>query len=165
MDVQEFFAQSAGKWFVQRSHYNLDARAIGNGKSEIVAELLAAADDRLADLCQQAGLDPSQVQCGLAASWDTGSDASSGPRQTGSNLLAIAPDTPADGRFARTDGRRAIAGGYRLQGGALTLSATRDGVEWEERIWFANPNLRMRTVLKRDDTSQAAFYSEIRRMS
>jgi hypothetical protein len=58
-----------------------------------------------------------------------------------------------------------VAGRYRVgEDGALTLITEYETMSTEERLWFASPNLRMRTsILKRfGGFSMASFCSEIR---
>ena len=69
--------------------------------------------------------------------------------------------------FSQTDQEPAIAGQYVLENEVLTLSVRNDEFQSDERLWYMNPNLRMRTSLvKRADGQQmASFCSEIRRSS
>jgi hypothetical protein len=42
MDIQEFINLCAGKWFSQRTSYQLAAQKVANNKAEITIDLLAA---------------------------------------------------------------------------------------------------------------------------
>jgi phycoerythrin-associated linker protein len=42
MDIQEFINVCAGKWFSQRTSYQLAAQKVANNKAEITIDLLAA---------------------------------------------------------------------------------------------------------------------------
>jgi hypothetical protein len=41
MDIQEFINLCAGKWFSQRTSYQLAAQKVANNKAEITIDLLA----------------------------------------------------------------------------------------------------------------------------
>ncbi len=95
-----------------------------------------------------------------------------GKKQKGSTVLVplANADNPSEGTLLRLTGatEQAIPGRYELgDDEVLTLIAESDTIYAEERIWFASPNLRVRTsVLKQaDGFSEASFCSEIRRMS
>ncbi|HEY9822392.1 MAG TPA: phycobiliprotein lyase, partial [Candidatus Sericytochromatia bacterium] len=53
MDIKEFFEQSAGKWFSQRTSHHLAFRQAENGKSNITIEMLGADDPEVVKLCEQ----------------------------------------------------------------------------------------------------------------
>ncbi|ERN39884.1 CpeS-like protein [Rubidibacter lacunae KORDI 51-2] len=176
MDIREFCEQSTGTWFVQRTHYDIDGQTLDSGKADIAAELVGMSDPQVAQLCQRAGIAPEAGWICVKTSWDTAPDPAK-PKATGSALLLLLPDadgpdvTGQTGRIVHAnlrelDSSDALASGsYRLATDALSLTIATESVLWEERIWFANSNLRMRTVHKRvGDRVQAAFYSEIRRV-
>ncbi len=91
-------------------------------------------------------------------------------KNAGSSVLVpIAdPDQPNQGKLLRDvgyGGKAGIAGRYILgSDDALTLISSDETMYSEERLWFASPNLRLRTsILKRaDGVSSASFCSEIR---
>ena len=74
MDIKEFFELSAGKWFVQRTSYQLCEEKPENSKSEITSEILASDDSTVIQLCQQHRVDINSIWGGLKSSWDTGVD-------------------------------------------------------------------------------------------
>jgi hypothetical protein len=168
MDITEFFQQSVGKWVSQRTSHHLLQNQTENAKSDLMVELLTQDDPAVVQLCQQLGIVPSQVLCSLKMTWTGVVDRLPKP-QTGSSLLAIVPDAaqPNQGKLLRqvSNSPKPIVGRYEMgQDDVLSLIADEDDLYAEERIWFANPNFRLRTsVLKRNGSyTSAAFCSEIR---
>ncbi|MFM6404094.1 MAG: phycobiliprotein lyase, partial [Microcystis sp.] len=51
MDIQEFINLCAGKWFSQRTSYQLAAQKVANNKAEITIDLLAADAADVVQLC------------------------------------------------------------------------------------------------------------------
>ncbi len=84
-------------------------------------------------------------------------------------LVPVAdPDKPNEGKLLRDTGyaeKAPVAGRYVMgDDGSLTLITEYESMYSEERLWFASPNLRLRTsILKRfGGFSMATFCSEIR---
>jgi phycoerythrin-associated linker protein len=172
MDIKEFFDRSAGTWLSQRTHYHLAHQEIGDGKSEIAIELLAADAAEVDNLCKSLGIETTSAWSGVKVRWDNSSDWGK-DKQIGSSLLVAIPDADnaQTGKLVQkvnTPQAQPMTGQYSFdEDQALTLIAENGTTRTEERIWFANENLRLRTSLvkKGDRVSRAAFYSEIRRMS
>ena len=149
MDIKTFLDLSTGKWLSQRTTHSLDEEKAENNKTEIVIEQLASNDDRLVRLCEQAKIDPSSALGGLQASWDTTAswDRSA---QRGSVVIVLIPDEkhPETGQLLQLAGQSpsvVLSGEYSLGADeALTLQLEQDSTCWQERIWFASPNLRLR---------------------
>ncbi|MBD1913560.1 MULTISPECIES: phycobiliprotein lyase [unclassified Leptolyngbya] len=170
MNVTEFFQQSTGKWFSQRTHHHSTAQTPESGKSDIYIEWLENDAPTVVQLCQQQQVNPATALGGMQIRWE-GFVAHSPDKQRGSTVVvAIADDTnPTQGRILQSNpdktGSPVLAGHYTMgEDEALTLVTDIDSVSAEERIWFAGPNLRLRTrVLKTPEgVTTAAFYSEIR---
>jgi len=177
IDIKTFFEQSEGKWFTQRTQYNLAQNKVENGQAELTVELLSLEDRAIADLYEQVARQLSDQAAtetdlshgaGARISWDADS-------QKGSNLiLLIADDTQQQqgkliqktisGDSIPTVGRFTIG-----EDEALTLStAAQTNSIIKERLWFAHPNLRLRTVWQENETGHQGwvmFYSEIRRIT
>ncbi|MGB3692030.1 MAG: phycobiliprotein lyase [Spirulinaceae cyanobacterium] len=167
MDIKEFFEQSAGNWFAQRTSYNLKDGKAENSKSDLSTTLLAADDPRVVKLCQEKGISQDLVWQGIKTSWDSSVDWDD-KKEKGSSLIVIIPDADnsSQGKILRSLGKL-LAGRYILgRDEALTLTVENEDIYFEERIWFASNNLRMRSsLIKMADTyNGAAFYSEVRRM-
>ena len=94
------------------------------------------------------------------------------PKDIGSVIVIFLGDRIGiqSGQFLRSDSfqSKLIPGRYDLgKDEALTLILEREQFCFQERIWFASPNLRLRTTLSKQNNgaSTTAFYSEIRRVS
>lgn len=169
MDIVEFFQQSAGKWFSQRTSHHLAFKQSESGKSDIVIEALAKDAPEVIQLCQQYDLDPALALCGARVTWN-GTMEWDEEKHAGSTVLVpIAdPDKPNEGKLLRDQGyaeKASVAGRYVMgDDQALTLITEYETMYSEERLWFASPNLRLRTsILKRfGGFSMASFCSEIR---
>lgn len=169
MDIKEFFEQSAGKWFSQRTSHHLDATPAESGKSNIVIELLPANAPEVIKLCEKYDIEPKLALCGVRVTWD-GTIELKNEKHQGSRLLIPVPDSdkPNEGQVLReiSEAQKApLAGRYILgNDDVLTLITDSEAIYSEERWWFASPNLRMRTtVLKQAGSfSKVSLYSEIR---
>ena len=170
MDIKEFFEHSEGKWFSQRTRYNLASAQSENSKSEITIEMLSQDDPEVVKLCQQSDVNAASTWGGAKISWDNSVDDRQ-EKQTGYAVVVPIPnaDKPEEGKLLQTrsdDGKSPTIGRYIVGNDeSLTLIAEDETTYLEERLWFAHPNLRLRTVLNGSDQfSMAAFYSEIRRI-
>ena len=169
MNIVEFFQQSAGKWFSQRTSHHLAFKQSESGKSDIVIEMLPSNDPEVVKLCEQYEIDPTLALCGARVTWN-GTMEWDEEKHTGSTVLVpIAdPENPKEGKLLREMGyaeKAPVAGRYRMgDDEALTLITEYESMYSEERLWFASPNLRLRTsILKRfGGFSMATFCSEIR---
>lgn len=96
--------------------------------------------------------------------------------ETGGELLGVLESRAPDGtvarlRFQRDGGLLAdggVQGQWLLEGeGRLQLSHGAGGVDHHETIWFAKPNLRLRSLQARqgDVLLAAGFCSEVRRVT
>lgn len=169
MDITEFFQQSSGKWFSQRTSHHLAFKQSEGGKSNLTIEMLPKDDPAVVKLCEQYEVDPGLALCGARVSWD-GTMEWDEEKHSGSTVLVpIAdPEKPNEGKLLREQGyaeKAAVAGRYVMgSDDALTLITEYETMYSEERLWFASPNLRLRTsILKRfGGFSMASFCSEIR---
>jgi hypothetical protein len=169
MDVQEFFQLSAGKWFSQRTSHHLAFKQTESGKSDIVIENVAPNDPEVIQLCEQYEVDPKLALSAARVTWN-GTMEWDEEKHSGSTVMVpIAdPDKPNEGKLLRSVGyaeKAPVAGRYIMgSDNAFTLITEYETMYSEERIWFASPNLRLRTsTLKRfGGFSMATFCSEIR---
>jgi hypothetical protein len=165
MDIKEFVGLCTGKWFSQRTSFQAK---VESSKAEITVEFLAAEHPECVKLCEQYQIQPNLALGGTKASWDSGDFGKN--KQTGSTLLVWIPDDSANGRILRflSQGQATAQGKYCLgTDEALTLSVGEADRQTEERVWFASPNLRLRTSLVKlsDGRTQMGFYSEIRKLA
>jgi phycoerythrin-associated linker protein len=168
MDIQEFINLGAGKWFSQRTSYQLAAQKVANNKAEITIELLTATADDVVQLCLENNCDSQQNLGAWKASWDNSVDWGQ-PKKNGSTYIIWLPSEDFyRGKLMKSDGKSAVVGDYHLRSDeALTLTLEDNQQRIEERIWFASPNLRLRTsvILYPNGERQTIFYSEIRKMT
>ncbi len=168
MDIDQFFAQSEGLWFSQRSCYHLATQQHDNGKADLTVACLPVAEPRVAQLGDRAQVPRATLWGGVEMSWDTSKQDWNRPKQGGSTLLVLAPQDERRGQLLRQEGSTVVTGDYQVNADdSLTLRATLAGDrQLEERLWFASDNLRLRiSTLRQGSTfEQVAFYSEIRRL-
>lgn len=169
MDIVEFFQQSSGKWFSQRTSHHLAFKQSEGGKSELQIELLDKTDPAVIQLCEQYEMDPALALCGARVTWDGTMEWDSEKHEGSTVLVPIAdPTNSNEGKLLREMGyaeKAPVAGRYVMGvDDALTLVTEYETMYSEERLWFASPNLRLRTsILKRfGGFSMATFCSEIR---
>jgi len=175
IDFKTFFEQSEGKWFTQRTQYNLAHKKVENGQAELTVELLSVEDGAIANLYEQATpqlTDQTSTDlshgAGARISWQTDGE-------QGSNLILLIADEPQQqqGKLIQKKMNRdhtPTVGRFILgEDEALTLSTTAETNSIiKERLWFAHPNLRLRTVWQENATGHQGwvmFYSEIRRIT
>lgn len=169
MEIKEFLDLWIDKWFALRTSYQLDHKKIENSKSEITIESLPVDHSEVVQLCQQYNIDPSSTIGGIKTSWDNSVDWGK-PKQTGATLVVWIRDgeySPT-GTLLQQAKSQSWIGRYSLgDDEALTLIVEDGDSYFEERIWFASPNLRLRNSLSKNSQgfSQTAFYSEIRRVA
>lgn len=169
MNITEFFQQSSGKWFSQRTSHHLAFKQSESGKSDIVIETLAKDAPEVIKLCEQYEIDPSLALCGARVTWN-GTMEWDEEKHVGSTVLVPVADAdkPNEGKLLREQGyaeKAPVAGRYVMgDDDSLTLITDYETMYSEERLWFASPNLRLRTsILKRfGGFSMATFCSEIR---
>ncbi|MEA5510321.1 phycobiliprotein lyase [Crocosphaera sp. UHCC 0190] len=170
MDIQTFLELCVGQWFSQRSSYQFEAQKAESHKSELTVELFSAEHTEVMAICQQYGLKPNNSMIGQKISWDNAVDWGKA-KQGGTTTIIIVPDenNPQIGRILRGINAQlsSSTGNYSLgQDEALTLTLEGDNIHIEERLWFASPNLRLRSSLIKgaNGYSRTAFYSEIRKL-
>ncbi|MDX2214661.1 MAG: phycobiliprotein lyase [Oculatellaceae cyanobacterium bins.114] len=169
MDITEFFQQSAGKWLSQRTSHNLASQQSENGKSTVQIEMMPNDAPEVIKLCELGNVDPAIALFGVKIAWDGNIDWQS-TKQTGSTLLVPVPDLDKanEGNLLRSLGyaeKTPVSGRYSVgSDDALTLIIETEALYSEERLWFASPNLRLRTSILRSSggPSLASFCSEIR---
>ena len=171
MSIVNFFETVEGTWFSQRTTHFAPGQPSQTGQATLKITRVALDDPRVEALCQQFSANADTAifaytiqQEGQASLY--GSGAATPQRTTVMVGLKSADDTSGQ-FFSQTDREPAIAGKYLLDGEVLTLSVRNEEFQSDERLWYMNPNLRMRTSLvKRADGEQmASFCSEIRRSS
>jgi CpeS-like protein len=167
MDITTFFEQSIGKWVSQRTSHLLIQNQSENVRSDVMVEALLKDDPAVVQLCQQQGVNPALVAGGMKLSWKSIVAHDPSP-QTGSSLLVAIPDAgqPQQGQIlSQVKIGQAVTGRYSLgEDDVLTLTTEAGDISTEEQIWFAGPNVRLRSsvVKHRGNCQIASFHSEIR---
>lgn len=168
MDIIEFFQQSAGKWFSQRTSHYINPPQLEAGKTDLWIEILSPSEADVIKLCQQHRVDASTALLGVRVKWDGIVGANQGKQAGSTVIVAIAnPQNPSTGQFLQQTANleAPVAGRYILgNDDTLTLITETETIYVEERLWFESPNLRLRTstVKRSDGFSVASFCSEIR---
>lgn len=164
MDIIEFFQQSAGKWFSQRTIHNLTSGELQAGKLELNIEILPPKDSTVIKLCEKHQTDPALASLAGARMTSQG--------ETGVTVLVpiIDRDNPQQGILLqdRGNGSSSFMGRYAIApDDVLTLITESETIYAEERLWYLMPNLRLRTsfVKQANGLNIACFYSEIRRLN
>lgn len=174
MDINKFLEQTEGKWFSQRTTYNLLTKEspVENSKADLTINILPPDNPEITNFCQQNSFNPDLILGGIASSWDNSVDWGK-PKQQGSSMLALLRDENNQQigkifRFINKPEKRVIIGNYILgNDDALTLILQENNYHIEERIWFASPNLRLRTTISKnnDKCTITSFYSEIKKVT
>lgn len=171
MNIQEFFEQSAGKWFSQRTSHHIACKQSENSKLNFIIELLPADAPEVVKLCEQHNIEPQKAICGARVTWDgTREWDKEKEKHQGSTVLVPVPDSdkPNEGQLLREMGyaeKIPVAGRYIMgDDDTLTLITDYETMYSEERLSFASPNLRLRTSILKcaGEFSMASFASEIR---
>lgn len=176
MTIIDFFERCVGRWFSHRTSYQLDQTDHWHrsDKTHIFQEVLPADATDVIHLCELQHIETDLALGGLRHSWEK-----SLTQPAGSVLwVPLAELSPSINGLMRTNmGRmlRALHGSapimfhYEMRTpDTLWLSLNHDlnhGQHLEERIWFAGPNLRLRTTLIASPNQTfhfSSFYSEIR---
>ncbi|MEH2068052.1 MAG: phycobiliprotein lyase [Nostoc sp.] len=174
MKIIEFFELSIGRWRSQRSGHHLAFAHFEEVLSTIDIESLSHDDPAVREICKLYDADLGSITHPFRMTWEGESDWDDKPI-SGSTVLVPIPDVenPSTGKLLREKGYAEIipaVGKYHLSDdGIFTLVTEYDLAAAEERIWFANPNLRFRvSLIKTSDgkgVTTASFSSEIRSLS
>ena len=171
MNITNFFELSIGKWRSQRSGHHLAFAHFEEVLSEINIESLSADDSKVLEICKLNDVNPSIITHPFRMTWEGESDWDE-KSFSGSTVLVPVPDAdnPQKGKLLREEGYAetiAAVGNYHLsEDGSFILQTEYDRAAAEERIWFANPNLRFRVATIKTSSGKgittASFCSEIR---
>ncbi|WP_138504648.1 phycobiliprotein lyase [Nostoc sp. PA-18-2419] len=174
MKIIEFFELSIGRWRSQRSGHHLAFAHFEEVLSTIDIESLSHDDPAVQEICKLYDADLSSITHPFRMTWEGESDWDDKPI-SGSTVLVPIPDSEnhSTGKLLREKGYAEIipaVGKYHLSDdGIFTLVTEYDLAAAEERIWFANPNLRFRVSLIKTSNGKgvttASFSSEIRSLS
>ena len=168
MTILDFFEKSIGKWFSQRTSYQLAQQGQWHqsDKTDLFIHAVTKGDADLLRICRAGKLDESQLLGGLRIEWNETLQKKAGA----SFLVALGDSANAtEGILLRSisaPGEAPVLGRYILNPDeSVTLIFELPDLYSEERLWFAAPNLRLRTSLMRQGSTgfeNSSFYSEIR---
>lgn len=172
MTVEDFFERSIGEWRSQRSSHNLLWTQFEQITSEITIQRLESSDEDVIKLCQNNDVNVQQPFFSLKMSWEGESDWDDEVSQ-GESVMSVIKDGQNQGRLLRSAGYAETipaVGKWRMSpDGVFILDTFYDAAAAEERIWFANPNLRMRVsqilTSARSGVVTASLSTEIRRLN
>jgi phycoerythrin-associated linker protein len=175
VDITKFVEDSLGQWRSQRSAHNLAFGHFEQVTSTIDIVPLAKDNLEVLDLCKSNKIDPQIVSHPFRMSWQGESDWEEGETFEGTTILVPIPepDNPQAGRLLRDQGYAETIpsiGKYHFsEDGTFVLLTTYERAAAEEKIWFVNPNLRLRVSLIKTSGGSgvltASFSSEIRSLS
>jgi hypothetical protein len=170
MNINTFIEKITGSWFSQRTTYNINQEEVDNSKANLTINLLDINTPEVKEKIAQKSLNIDNNVIVIAEIWDTSPDWGK-PNKQGNSFILLSKD---EGDLTRGEIWRFLSNNEVLEGKyilaedeSLTLTIEKDDQYVEERIWFANDNLRLRnTVVKNDGAVvQTCFYSEIKKIS
>ncbi len=173
MDITQFVEQSLGHWRSQRSAHHMIFSHFEAVRSEIDIMALSPDNAEVVALCKSYDIDPIRAVAPFRMAWEGQSDwDEENAEMKGTCILVPIPDShkPTKGRLLRDQGYAetvAAVGEYTFtEEGMFILETPYDRAVAEERIWFVNPNLRLRVSLIKTSGGTgvvtASFASEIR---
>ncbi len=169
MDLNEFIDTFTGKWFSQRTTHDLQQKTSFLAKSDLWVDAVDSADSAIKTLCDRYGIAPDQVAIALKLRWEA-TIAASPKKEMGTGAIALLKSAdPTQGQVlsdTTSSGTTQPSPGTYVFGDdeALTFTLPLPSGNITERMWFASPNLRMRTstVVENGEPTVASFCSEIR---
>jgi phycoerythrin-associated linker protein len=175
MDISKFVELSLGQWRSQRSAHHLAFSHFEQVTSTIDIVPLAEEDSEVINLCKSYKIDPIMASYPFRMSWEGESDWDEAEAFKGTTILVPIPDSdnPKSGRLLRDQGYAETIpsiGKYHIsEDGIFILETEYERATAEEKIWFVNPNFRLRvSLIKTSEGSgvvTASFSSEIRSLS
>ncbi len=173
MDIDTFVARSLGRWKSQRSAHHLAFAHFEEIRSMIDIEKLEKDDPAVLALCQSQGVDSQLIATPFKMSWEGETDWNEDDVLKGQTILVPVPDLSSaqpSGKLLRDQGYAETipaAGHYVINpDGTFVLTTGYDRAAAEEKIWFANENLRFRVSLIKTSNGQgvttASLSSEVR---
>ncbi len=175
MDIAQFVESSFGCWRSQRSVHHLAFGHFEEVTSTLEILPLATSEPTVIELCKSHEIDPQRATHPFRMSWEGESDWDESEVVQGTTILVPIPDpdNPKAGKLLRDQGYAETipaVGQYQLtQEGTFILVTEYDRAMAEEKIWFINPNFRLRVSLIKTSAGSgvvtASYSSEIRSLS
>lgn len=175
MDIAQFVESSFGCWRSQRSVHHLAFGHFEQVISTIDIAPLGDSDEAVISLCKSHNIDPQRASHPFRMSWEGESDWDESESVQGTTILVPIPDQddPKAGQLLRDQGYAetipAIGKYHLTEDGTFILLTEYERAMAEEKIWFLNPNFRLRVSLIKTSAGSgvvtASFSSEIRSLS
>ena len=177
MNIEQFVAQSEGKWRSMRSGHSLAFQQFEDVLSEIQITAIQTDEPNIQQLLNTSTLNSSsKVVAPFEMSWAAESDwEPDDPSEvsSGSCILLPVPTSETEGHLVRSVGYAEAAPAestYRfLSDGTFLLTTQYEQSIAEERIWFVSEHVRCRSSVLRTSAGsgvlQTSFASEVRRLS
>jgi phycoerythrin-associated linker protein len=175
MDISKFVGLSLGRWRSQRSAHHLAFGHFEQVTSTIDIVSLDREHSEVINLCTSYNIDSHQAAHPFRMSWEGESDWDEAETFQGTTILVPIPDfdNARSGRLLRDRGYAETIpsiGKYRIsEDGIFILETEYERATAEEKIWFVNPNFRLRVSLIKTSGGSgvvtASFSSEIRSLS
>ncbi len=173
MEIVNFFEKLAGRWFSQRTTHALSTQQSKAGKSDIEVDFLTPEAVEVQQLYQEQADKTTQTAsplCGLRIHQSSTIEGDSQPKTLTTLLVPLTPPSAENGPQSGTQSGTILRSGtkntgtYTLEDEVLTIVSDTADARSEERLWFINDNLRMRTgmVELTNGMRIASFCSEIR---
>ena len=173
MDINQFVQLSLGSWSSQRSVHHLAFRHFEQVTSIINIITLECSDPEVIDLCRSQGIDYTYVVNPFRMIWEGETDWDPDSKFfSGSTILVPLPEigNSRAGKLLRDQGYAETIpsiGEYHItEDGIFVLITEYNHAMAEEKIWFINPNFRLRVSLIRTSRGSgvvtASFSSETR---
>ncbi|MEM8504421.1 MAG: phycobiliprotein lyase [Cyanobacteria bacterium P01_D01_bin.1] len=172
MDIDTFVARSLGRWKSQRSAHHLAFAHFEEIRSMIEIEGLEKGDPAVIALCESQGVDPQKIATPFKMSWEGETDWNEDDVLKGQTILVPVPNSDGtnSGKLLRDQGYAETipaAGDYVINPDqTFVLTTGYDRAAAEEKIWFANDNLRFRVSLIKTSNGKgvttASLSSEVR---
>jgi len=169
MTMMDFFRQSEGVWFSQRTVHRFDSLVDESGESNLIVKLLDKDDLRVVEVCQAQGVDLALVSGGASFSWqDNLEDKEPNPNYAAILVDVPYPENPRKGKFLRNrgyvEGIPVISAYNFADDGVLTIATEYERNQGQERCWFVTDNFRVRvsTVKMLNGVNLMTYCSERR---
>ena len=177
MNIEQFVAQSEGKWRSMRSGHSLAFQQFEDVLSEVEITPINTTDTDIAQLLVSSNLEPDrQVSSPFRMTWAAESDwEPDDPSEvsSGSCLIVPLPIDETRGMLLRSVGYAEAAAAKStyafLSDGTFVLNTAYEQSIAEERIWFVSEHVRCRSSVLRTSAGsgvlQTSFASEVRRLT
>ena len=179
MTIEQFVAQSSGKWRSMRSGHSLAFQQFEEVLSEVSIEEISKDDSAVIQLLESSAAniqDLDKISSPFKMEWCAESDwEPDDPSEVSSGSCIIVPlaKDKSSGTLIRSVGyaesEAAISEYHFLDDGTFTLTTQYEQSIAEERIWFVSENVRCRSSVLRTSAGsgvlQTSFASEVRRIN